>query len=818
MGFKRTAEGRVFFKGADNDVGSGGEDLIAAADSIVKGDQTQMQILLLLKSLNTKLQNSREEQKDLKNQLTQYKDALHELETRAGRHEENYLDLEQKVARKQTETSKKASRVETAIRETVKDFKAAQKLMKELEGKTAESNKAMETLEAETKKRQALESELRKSAKAIEEMKAELSARKKLDAERKKQQEDLEKRQKTIEDRQKEQGDKIADSMETHVALTKRVSETETRQEALDNKIEDTASEYIKLDRKIDKIMDDRMRVMRKIERVEDAVMQTRDALNAKAMVLLTNQGIAGVDVPQIPGRVMDMDPVALQRRMQEEAMMPWWKRPLRIHSAAMLALILIGALAGWYLGERGRSAANDAVSESPRVALRVAPPERMESEQAASDSFRPSADQEGYAPKSDYMSPVAAPVAPESVSGPDSVPDPVSPPDERASAEVTGTVPASYDEALPVRRVSDDIGTLDISDEESILAALEKDPDAVAARMNAIEPSSLTSGDHAGPESDIPAEPDVPVSEPVSADRSADSPALPPKAVNDIRKRITPDPDLPDIARKIESQAFAGVPEAQHDMGAIYVAGHGQVRQNLGRAIAWFEEAAANGVANAKYNLGVMYHQGMGVPQSLEKALELYDEAAALGHPEAQYNLGIANIEGIGVDYDPHKAAQYFENAARNGVVEAAYNLGLIYENGLLGKPRPDEALMWYKTAADKGSPEAKAALEQLASSIGVSLADVNRIVESVKDAKGYDAEPEQAGISQQSLVSQIQSELMRLGLYPGPVDGQIGPLTSDAIRSFQAQVHIPDDGKPSAGLLSALRSQGPVMASGTP
>src|SRR5690606_13751806 len=107
------------------------------------------------------------------------------------------------------------------------------------------------------------------------------------------------------------------------------------------------------------------------------------------------------------------------------------------------------------------------------------------------------------------------------------------------------------------------------------------------------------------------------------------------------------------------------------------------------------------------------------------------YEGAAALGHPEAQYNLGIAYIEGVGVPYDAAKAAGHFEQAAGQGVMEAAYNLGLIYENGLLGEAKPDEALMWYKTAADKGSPEAKAALEQLAKNLNISIDQVNGIAE---------------------------------------------------------------------------------------
>ena len=47
----------------------------------------------------------------------------------------------------------------------------------------------------------------------------------------------------------------------------------------------------------------------------------------------------------------------------------------------------------------------------------------------------------------------------------------------------------------------------------------------------------------------------------------------------------------LPDVVKNIETQAFAGNAEAQHDLAAIYTAGHGGVNQNFERAAFWFRE-----------------------------------------------------------------------------------------------------------------------------------------------------------------------------------------------------------------------------------
>ena len=67
--------------------------------------------------------------------------------------------------------------------------------------------------------------------------------------------------------------------------------------------------------------------------------------------------------------------------------------------------------------------------------------------------------------------------------------------------------------------------------------------------------------------------------------------------------------------------------------------------------------------------------------------------------------------------------------------MTEAAYNLGLIYENGLVGGGvKPEDALLWYKVAADGGSTDAKAALQQLASTLQIGMDDVNKMVERMQ------------------------------------------------------------------------------------
>ena len=755
MGFTRTSEGRVFFKNADND-DTPHNTSTPSKDPVMPSDNTQMQMLMLLKSLNTKLKDTQKDNGSIKKQLDEYKATIKSIENKTVEQQSNYIDLEQKIARKSNETSKKSTRIEDSVKSTLKHLDEAKELVAELENKHDDQNESLEGLKVKLSEQKERDKKLLLS-------------------------------QKSLASKQKAQGEKMVDNVAAYVALTKRVSEAETNSETLDNKIEDANSKYLKLDRKIDKAIEDRNRILRKVDRIEQAVLETRDALNAKAMVLLTDQGaVAGVNMPQIDDKLLKTDPNVLNRRLQEEALMPIWRRPLRIQGLTLVVIIMAVMFLGWFINGLNQPNYSDLIKE-----LRM--------NNAANSIETSGFDRSVYGEDSyDYAQSY------------EQINDPTNH-EEKGFAEVTALYDdysAPYQEPekqVKKNLIDNDIDALDITNDSEMLAAFEEDPERVARRLNQIEPSSLTTGDLAEPppapkKAAVRSKTEEKTTAPTAKTQSTN------QYINDLKKRIRPDNNLTDIAKKIESQAFEGVPEAQHDMGAIYVAGHGQISKNLKRAVLWFREASNNGVANAKYNLGVLYHQGMGVDQSIDEAMNLYKEAAKLGHPEALYNLGIAHIEGIGVEYNPSQAAYFFETAANHDVVEAAYNLGLIYENGLLGETKPDEALAWYKYAADKGSPEANSALNQLAASLGIGINDVNKIVEKIQLEKAQN-NSEKDNVDSY-MIFQVQKELMRRGLYPGPVDGVTGPMTEDAIKKFQADANLAVNGKASDELLSYLRA----------
>lgn len=590
------------------------------------------------------------------------------------------------------------------------------------------------------------------------------------------------------------------------------------RAEALTVRIEEAIATQNRLAHRLEKTAQDKAQILSKIERIEISVERTRQAL--------------GSGVPLNPRTDRPSNNNA-------ENPAPWWTRPYKTQVAMFTSVMIAGLLAGVALTQLGAHWPKGAAEKPAAVA---AVQRSMPVERTAALAARTG---DNYALNIPETALVTTSTAPQDL--------------------------AAY------------TGPADLPSEQDLIAAVDN-PDAIAARLNAIEPVT-------GPV----------IAEPVIAARVEDNeeavadmapvaltpadtartvpPAAPAKSRDDfvtedfikaqidrtiaLKDRIAPDKALPEALRRVEQKAFEGVPEAQHDLAAIYTAGHGGVEINYTRAAAWFEEAAANGVANARYNLGVLYHQGLGVPRDIGKAISWYRAAADMDHPEAQYNLGIAFIEGIGTEYNPQAAARNFEKAARGGVKEAAYNLGLIHENGLLGAPDMNEAVFWYKTAADH-SPEAKVALDQVVKALGLRGSDVTRIMteygkvykltggpvvstppkpdestaakvasllpqdqvtpgetKSLSEIIPKLTEEESRGLissinKDQAMIAQIQEQLMRLGLYPGPADGVGGPQTEDAIRSYQKKTGMKESGKPTEDLLIHMLASEINAASG--
>ena len=155
---------------------------------------------------------------------------------------------------------------------------------------------------------------------------------------------------------------------------------------------------------------------------------------------------------------------------------------------------------------------------------------------------------------------------------------------------------------------------------------------------------------------------------------------------------------------KTLRKQAEAGDANAQFNIGSMYENGLG-VKQDYAEAAKWYRKAAERGEARAQYNLGIMNQNGWGVPQDPTEAVKWYRKAAMQGVASAQYNLGFMYFNGQGVPQNYAEAAKWYRKAAEQGDVDATRILGLAY---YLGKWVPQDfvqSYFWFSLAASRAS-----------------------------------------------------------------------------------------------------------------
>lgn len=77
------------------------------------------------------------------------------------------------------------------------------------------------------------------------------------------------------------------------------------------------------------------------------------------------------------------------------------------------------------------------------------------------------------------------------------------------------------------------------------------------------------------------------------------------------------------------------------------------------------FSRLAAEGERDAQFRLGLMYHQGRGVPRNYREAVQWYRRAADQGSALAQNNLGVIYRDGDGIRSNRVVAYMWFSLAA---------------------------------------------------------------------------------------------------------------------------------------------------------
>ena len=157
---------------------------------------------------------------------------------------------------------------------------------------------------------------------------------------------------------------------------------------------------------------------------------------------------------------------------------------------------------------------------------------------------------------------------------------------------------------------------------------------------------------------------------------------------------------------------AEQGMAEAAYNLGVIYREG-GSAADGPGvdhaAAYRWFRHAAEQGIGNAGYLLGCYCaHGAEGVAQDAEAAAWWWGKAAAEGHAHAQYNVATCYRDGVGVGKDLTTAAAWYTRAADQGVAAAQTALGTLYRLGQGVEVDTHLAVMLNARAASQGDATA--------------------------------------------------------------------------------------------------------------
>ncbi len=106
--------------------------------------------------------------------------------------------------------------------------------------------------------------------------------------------------------------------------------------------------------------------------------------------------------------------------------------------------------------------------------------------------------------------------------------------------------------------------------------------------------------------------------------------------------------------------------------------------RGDYATALREFRPLANQGNADAQYNLGVMYDNGLGVPQDHAEAAKWYRKAAEQGEANAQNLLGLMYGKGRGVPQDYVQAHMWY-NLAASRLPPGADRVGAVKNRDIL-------------------------------------------------------------------------------------------------------------------------------------
>ena len=124
---------------------------------------------------------------------------------------------------------------------------------------------------------------------------------------------------------------------------------------------------------------------------------------------------------------------------------------------------------------------------------------------------------------------------------------------------------------------------------------------------------------------------------------------------------------DFGSALREFATAADQGNPEAQVDLGKMYMQGRG-TSKDIAQAIHWYHAAAAQGNSEGQFFLGGLYLMGGPISKDVPQGLKWLSLAAEQGLPDAEVLLGITYLKGQDVPRDLIQADVFLRRAAAHG------------------------------------------------------------------------------------------------------------------------------------------------------
>ncbi len=153
---------------------------------------------------------------------------------------------------------------------------------------------------------------------------------------------------------------------------------------------------------------------------------------------------------------------------------------------------------------------------------------------------------------------------------------------------------------------------------------------------------------------------------------------------------------------------AAKGVSDAQYKMGVMLMEGGMGFKIDKEKGVFWLEKAANNGHSFSAIRLARAYALGEGVRKDPSKALRWADLDSDNLDPEVAYVIGASLLEGVHTYKDVTKSRQLLEHAAAQGQARALVSLLRHLESLDAKGENFSQYLPRWRKAAELGEPEA--------------------------------------------------------------------------------------------------------------